>query len=96
MLLIEFSENIAYGVNILKYRNIEDDNWYYLYIDIETLDLLLTNFGIMTTKRIPTLHINIDNYSTSKNVCVNYCGAKINMCCKNNTPIYLPVLEQNY
>ena len=32
MLLIEFEENITDGKNILKYRNIEEDFWYYLYI----------------------------------------------------------------
>lgn len=40
MLLIEFEYNLQYGLNILKYRNAQDDNWYYLYIDIETLHLL--------------------------------------------------------
>lgn len=53
MLLIEFEEHITDGLNILKYINVEHDNWYYLYIDIETLNLLVTNFGIITTKRVP-------------------------------------------
>jgi len=29
MLFIEFQTNINYGINILKYRNINDDIWYY-------------------------------------------------------------------
>ena len=32
MLLIEFEENIIDGLNILKYRNVEDNNLYYIYI----------------------------------------------------------------
>ncbi len=30
MLLIEFEENIIDRLNILKYRNVDDDNWYYI------------------------------------------------------------------
>ena len=96
MLLIEFKENIKYGLNLLKYRNIEDENWYYLYIDIETLNLLLIKFGIISTKRVPTQNICLDNPSTSKYININYCGASINLYCGNNTYIYLPILEQNY
>ena len=54
MLFIEFQTNINSGINILKYRNINDDIWYYLYIDIETLSLLVTNYGIISTYKIPT------------------------------------------
>ena len=31
MLLIEFEEHVIDGLNILKYRNVEDNNWYYIY-----------------------------------------------------------------
>ena len=96
MLLIEFEENITDGLNILKYRDIDDDQWYYLYIDILSLTLLLTNFEIISTKRTPTESICIDNYSTSKHVNINYCGASVNLYCGNNTKFYLPILEQNY
>ena len=44
MLFIEFDTNIKNGLNILKYRNIDDNIWYYLYIDIQTLNLLLLNY----------------------------------------------------
>lgn len=96
MLLLEFNENLTDELNILKYRDIEDSNWYYLYINVETLNLLLTNFGIISTKRIPTKNICLDNPSTSKCIDINYCGAYINFFCGNNTNIYLPILEQNY
>lgn len=40
MLLIEFDENIKQGdCNILKYRNVEDADWHYLYVDLATLKL---------------------------------------------------------
>ncbi len=55
MLLIEFQQDLNYGSNnILKYRNVDSDEWYYMYIDIETLNLLIENFGIVSTVRIPT------------------------------------------
>ena len=96
MLLIEFEENITDGLNILKYRDIDDAQWYYLYIDILSLTLLITNFGIISTKRTPTKSICIDNYSTSKKININYCGASIDLYCGDNTRFYLPILEQNY
>lgn len=96
MLLIEFEEHLIDGLNILKYRNVEDNNWYYIYIDIETLNLLVTNFGIISTKRFPTQNICLDNPSTSKHINIKYCGASIELYCGNNTKIYLPILEQNY
>jgi hypothetical protein len=30
MLLIEFDYDLKYGLNIIKYRNVEDDIWYYI------------------------------------------------------------------
>ena len=96
MLLIEFDFNLNYGLNILKYRNVNDSNWYYLYIDIETLNLLLINFGIICTLRLPTKAICIDNPITSKNIKIKYCGAHIELYCGNNTLFYLPIMEQNY
>lgn len=96
MLFIEFEENIIDGLNILRYRNIYDDNWYYLYIDIETLNLLLKNYGIVSTKRLPTHNICIDTPLTSKCINIIFCGAPIELYCGNNTSIHLPILEQNY
>ena len=98
MLLIEFEENITYGLNILKYRNVKDDNWYYLYVDIETLNLLVSNFGIISTKRIPTQYICVDNYTTSKNIIMKFCNAPINIKCNNCINIFdsLTKLEQNF
>jgi hypothetical protein len=96
MLLIEFEQNLTDKLNLLKYRNVDDDNWYYLYIDIETLNLLLINFGIISTKRLPTQNICIDNYSTSKHINITFCGASIKLYCGNSTYINLSILEQNY
>jgi len=90
MLFIEFQTNLNYGLNFLKYRNIDDDIWYYLYIDIETLNLLVTNY------KIPTKITNCDNPTTSKISKLKYCGDDIQLCCGNNTIFYLPYIEQNY
>lgn len=96
MLFIEFETNLISDYNILKYRNVDDDNWYYLYIDIETLNLLVTNYGIISTYKIPTKHTNCDNETTSKIIKLKYCGADIKLQCCNNTAFYLPNIEQNY
>jgi hypothetical protein len=72
MLFIEFQTNINSGINILKYRNINDDIWHYLYIDIETLNLLVTNYGIISTYKIPTKFTNCDNPTTSKIINLKY------------------------
>jgi hypothetical protein len=96
MLLIEFNENLSYGLNIIKYRNAKDNIWNYLHIDIETLHLLLLNFGIFSTKIIPNKKINIDNLTTSKNIIMKYCGAPIQLYCGCNDNFNLAILEQNY
>lgn len=96
MLFIEFQTNLNSDLNILKYRDIENDSWYYLYIDIKTLNLLVTNYGIISTYKIPTKNTNCDNPTTSKIINLEYCGANIKLYCGNNTDFYIPYIEQNY
>ena len=96
MIFIEFQTNLIYGMNILKYKNINDDSWYYLYIDIETLNLLVSNYGIISTYKIPAKFSNCDNPTTSKIIDLKYCGANLQLYCGNNTAFYLPYIEQNY
>lgn len=96
MLFIEIQTELNYGENILKYKNVDDDNWYYLYIDIETLNLLVTNFGIISTYKIPTQFTNCDNPTTSKNINLMYCGAKVELYCGDNSQFNLSKIEQNY
>lgn len=99
MLFIEIPQDFNYNLNIIKYRNINEDSWYYLYIDIETLNLLLSNYGIISAIQYPTLSRCIDNPTTGQNVSLNYCGAKINISCKNNYNVNnfnLALLKQNY
>jgi hypothetical protein len=96
MLLLEFEDHLMDELNIVKYRNVAEDDWYYLYTDVETLNLLVSNFGIISTKRVPTQSICIDNPTTFKQIVMKYCGASIELCCGNNADVYLPILEQNY
>jgi hypothetical protein len=96
MLFIEFQTELNYDENILKYKNVDDDNWYYLYIDIETLNLLVTNFGIISTYKIPTKITCCDNETTSKNIKIMYCGANVELYCGNNSKFNLAKIEQNY
>ncbi len=67
-----------------------------IYIDIETLNLLVTNYGIMSTYKIPTKITNCDNPTTSKIIKFKYFGADIKLYCCNNTTFYFPYIEQNY
>jgi len=96
MLLIEFQTNLSSGFNVLKYRNVDDDNWYYLHIDVETLHLLLQQYGVISTHKIPTKHTNCDNPTTSKTIKLKYCGAEIQMYCGNNAAFNILSIEQNY
>jgi hypothetical protein len=96
MLLIEFAYNLQYGLNILKYRDALDHNWYYLYIDIETLHLLLINFGVLSTYRIPTQVFSLDTPLTSTKINVTFSGAPLQLYCDSNAHFYLPIMEQNY
>jgi len=97
MLLIEFQTEINNGYdNILKYRNVNEYDWYYMYIDVESLNLLVENFGIVSTIQIPTIYRCVDNPTTGKEINLNYCGANIKMNCGNDIHFYLPLLEQNY
>ena len=98
MLLIEFDPNLKYGfTNIIKYRHVEEDSWYYLYIDVETLHLLLYNFGILSTWRIPTKAICLDTPITGKKIKCKYCNALIELLCGNNLHYFnMNIMEQNY
>lgn len=98
MIFIEFQKEFNYGTNILKYRNIDDDSWYYMYIDLETLNLLVQNYGVYGTIQYPTISRNIDNPSSGKDIKINYCGTEINLHCGNNYNYYsiLDKFEQNY
>ena len=96
MLLIEFDCDLKYELNILKYRNVDDDAWEYLYIDIETLSILLANFAIISTLRFNIDYICLDMPYTDKRIQLKYCGADIELYCGNNAAFYLPIMEQNY
>jgi hypothetical protein len=86
MLLIEFDSNLTdNGLNILKYRNVEEPKWNYLYIDMETLNLLVTNFGIVSTLRYPNEYIQMDTPNTPNTINIRYCGAAIQMFTCNKT-----------
>ena len=94
MLLIEFQTNLHDGLHILKYRNIDDKDWRYLHIDMETLHLLVSNYGIVSTCRMPTGYTNCDNPTTSKQMNLTYCGAAIQFFCGNTSAFDVQCIEQ--
>lgn len=79
MILIEFRKDLTSGLNILRYRNVDDSNWNVLQIDIETLNLLILNFGIISANLECGEYLCIDNPSTGKNINVKYCGADLEL-----------------
>jgi len=99
MLLIEFDVNVK-DTTILKYRHIDEKDWYYLHINIETLSTLISHFGIISTYKIPTQYTNVDNPTTSQCIKLKYCGANIEMNCNSSLSkqlnFNLSILEQNF
>jgi hypothetical protein len=67
-----------------------------MYLDIETLNLLINNFGIISTYKTPTRCTSCDNQTTGKDILLKYCGADIQIGCGNNAYFYLPLIEQYY
>ncbi len=100
MLLVEFSKEISKGLNILKYRHINEIDWNYLKIDLETLNILLANYGIVSTTIYPKDNIeryNIDNITTGRDIYVKYCGAEIKLHCGfNDKNFNWALLEQSW
>ena len=96
MIFIELPIEFNDIKNIIKYRNVNDDSWYYMYIDIETLSDLIYNFGIISTIKIPTKNSTCDNPSTGNIIKLKYCGADIELICNNKSRFHLPYLDQNY
>jgi len=64
-------------------------------MDIETLNLLVTNYGIISTCKMPTVSTSCDNPTTGDVVKLKYCGADVQLHCGNNTPFHLPHLEKH-
>lgn len=97
MILIEFDENIGDEI-IVKYKNINDDKWYYLIMDLLTLNNLINNYGCVSTKIYNKTNINCDNPTTGKEINVKYHKANISMFCNKtiNSGKYLHHLEENY
>jgi hypothetical protein len=66
MLIIEFVAKLQNGLNTIRYKDIgKNCCWNYIDLDIETLNLLLKNFGVY----------NIDNNSHEINV--TYCDVPL-------------------
>jgi len=78
MLYIEFPKTLTYGpYNQVRYKNMEDNEWHSIYLDLETLQLLISHYGIPSC---PDTSIQ-----------VKYCGADVQLSCKNNQQVQLPL-----
>lgn len=74
MILIEFERNLNQGNFVLKYGNVNDNKWNYLKIDIETLNLLVRNFGVDASfSNIST------NETPDKIIKLKYCGSDVQL-----------------
>jgi len=63
-------------------------------IDIETLGMLLFNFGIIGL-RYYKKPIYLDTPLSSSDLQVQYCGSEVTLQCRNKTKFNLAILEQN-
>jgi hypothetical protein len=89
MLIIDFPTNLMEQNNLIKYKNIKEDDWYYMYIDMDILCLLLFNFGMVSTVTLPGIKpACCDNPSTGKKCCVKYCGADITILYNNSLDMW--------
>lgn len=104
MLFIEFNfEQNNFNEEItIRYRHVDSIEWFYLQIDILTLNHLLLKYGILQIWRFPYKLICADNPITGKQVKMKWNGAEISMVCGygnhfdtsyNNA---LRKIEQNY
>lgn len=96
MLFIEFQHFVTNTNNLIRYKEVHSEEWYYMYVDIDTLSILVANYGIISTRKIPTKVTNCDNYSTSREIKLLYHNAPISFYCGNNAPFYLPDIEENF
>ena len=92
MYLIEFPAEIWENEIIIKYipinnsivkheDQIENPEWCQMIMDLETLNMLIQNFGMQSIYKIPEQRGNCDNGTLSREVRVRYCGAEIKMIC---------------
>ena len=99
MLLIEFDPIITDDQHILvKYRDINEADWFYVYCDLSTLNILLNFFGIVSVMRFSG-RVNCDNGTLSNEINLKYCGAAIHVSCNryyNYFKFNLAILEQDY
>ena len=93
MILIEFPQKLEGNIHVMKYKTVEENDWYYMYIDIETLHLLVSNFGIISTILFPPFSCCIDHPSTGSDIKVSYNGAEVHLFCCTNTNKYIDALR---
>jgi len=88
MILIEFNPNFKSKQNLIKYKAINEIKYHFLYVDLETINLLLINYGINS---------NFNSYNKTtifkfsgredediRNVKINHFGAEVNIQLINN------------
>ena len=95
MIFIEFKPELQ-PINTIRYRNVTDDEWHYMEIDIQTLSVLLYNYGVISTLRLPDRFTNCDNPSTSRTMNLKFGGADIQLYAKNKSDFNLALIEQPY
>lgn len=87
MILIEFPKDLCQENIPIKYRNIDDHDWSYLECDIQTLSLLLSNFGIVSTTLYRYGPQCLDNPTTGLTISATYCGAEISLVLARSGPL---------
>ena len=83
MIVLEFDIDWNCGFNRVAYKHEMDPQWNYMYVNMETLALLLHHYGVVSTKHLPgKKYVNLDNGTTGRQIQMKFCGADIMIECK--------------
>lgn len=83
MILIEFNPNFKSKQNVIKYKAIDEIKYHFLYVDLETINLLLINYGIVSNLNSYTkttfLKFSGREDEDIRNIKINHFGAEVNI-----------------
>ena len=86
MILIEFNPNFKSKQNLIKYKAINEIKYHFLYVDLETINLLLINYGIVSkfNSYNKTSILKFSGREDIDNVKIKHFGTEVNIKLINN------------
>ena len=82
MILIEFNPNFKSKQNLIKYKAINEIKYHFLYVDLETINLLLINYGIVSnfnSHNNTIFKFSGREHEDTRNVKIKHFGAEVNI-----------------